>query len=153
MRRARRWSELLDDRGSAALEFIVVGLLLLVPITYLVVALGQIQGQSLGVQAGARVIARAVATAPDAATASERAHRELASIAAEYELDPGLIAIDLACAPAGVACPSAGATVTVTVSTRVALPLVPPVFGADRAASVPVEARATQKVSRFWSGR
>ena len=47
------------DEGSAALEFILVGLVLLVPLVYLIVALGSIQGQSLGVETGARQLARA----------------------------------------------------------------------------------------------
>ena len=49
-----------DDDGSAALEFILVGLVLLVPIVYLVIALGAIQGQALGVETGARQLARAI---------------------------------------------------------------------------------------------
>ena len=49
-----------NQRGSAALEFILVGMLLLVPLVYLVVSLGLIQGQSLGAEAGARHIARAL---------------------------------------------------------------------------------------------
>jgi Flp pilus assembly protein TadG len=153
MRRARAWTDLADDAGTAAIEFIVVGLLLLVPLAYLVVALGQVQGQSLGVETAARAISRTVATAPDAGAARDRAERELASVVAEYGLDPSAVAVDLACTPAGAGCPSAGATLTVTVSTRVPLPLVPPVLGLDRAATVPIEARATQKVSRFWSER
>ena len=52
------------DEGSAALEFILVGLVLLVPIVYLVVALGAIQGQALGVETGARQLARTIASAP-----------------------------------------------------------------------------------------
>jgi hypothetical protein len=54
------------------------------------------------------------------------------------------------CIPAGSSCPQAGATVVVTVRTRVALPLVPPVLGLDRLASIPIEASSAQKVSRFW---
>ena len=50
-----------SDEGSAALEFILVGLVLLVPIVYLIVALGLIQGQSLGVETGARQLARPIA--------------------------------------------------------------------------------------------
>lgn len=152
MRRARRWSDVLGEEGSAALEFIIAGLVLLVPIAYLVIALGQIQGQSLGVAAGARVVARTVATAPDAAEARDRADRVLRSIAAEYGIDPGAMEVELACTPAGGACPRAGATVTVTVSTAVPLPLAPPVLGGSPP-SVPVTASATQKVSRFWSER
>src|SRR6478736_4417484 len=105
MRPSSRSTELgVDDaeRGSAALEFIVVGLILLVPLVYLVLAPGLIQGQSLGVEAGARHIAQA------------------------------------------------GATLVVTVRTTVALPLVPPVLGLDRLASIPIEASSAHKVSRFW---
>ncbi|WP_461476169.1 TadE family protein [Microbacterium sp. HJ5] len=138
-----------DDRGSAALEFIVVGLLLLVPIVYLIVALGLIQGQSLGAEAGARHIARAVSTATGAAAASERADAVLDAVVDEYALDPESVSLSLACRPAG-ACPRAGATLVVTLRTRVALPLVPPVLGLERLASIPVEASAAQKVSRFW---
>lgn len=141
-----------DDAGSAALEFIVVGLLMLVPLTYLVIALGIIQGQALGAQAGARHIARALATAPDAETAAARAEAVLRSVVGEYALDPAQVRVTLSCTPAAAPCPSAGATVTVSVSTRAPLPLVPPVLGLERIASVPIEASAVQKVSRFWGG-
>ena len=62
------------ERGSAALEFILVGMLLLVPLVYLIVSLGLIQGQSLGAEAGARHIARALSTAesPDARAPERR---------------------------------------------------------------------------------
>ena len=155
MRRSSRWSSRLrsaasGDDGSAALEFITVGVLLLVPLVYLVVALGQIQGQALGAEAGARHVARAIASAPDAASASARADAVLRSIADEYGIATDDVELSLSCRPAGTACPEAGATVVVTIATRVALPLVPSVLGLESLASVPVEASAAQKVSRFW---
>ncbi len=61
MRLARLWTERvrgMGDEGSAALEFIVAGLVLLAPVVYLVVALGQVQGQSLGLET-ARASSRA----------------------------------------------------------------------------------------------
>ena len=137
-----------DDCGSAALEFILVGLLMLVPLVYLVVALGSIQQQSLGAEAGARHLARAISTAADAADADARAERVLASVRDEYGLDD--VDVDIACRPAGVSCPAAGATLIVTVRSAVTLPLVPPVLGLDQIASIPVEGSAAQKVSRFW---
>lgn len=137
-----------SERGSAALEFIVVGMLLLVPLVYLVVALGLIQHQSLGAEAGARHVARAVSTASGEAEARDRADRVLAAISDEYGLDD--VALALECRPAGATCPEAGATLVVTVRTTVALPLVPPVLGLDRVAAIPVEATSAQKVSRFW---
>lgn len=148
--RARVRAAVAGDAGSAALEFITVGLLMLVPLVYLIVALGQIQSQSLGAEAGARHVARAIATAPDAASATARADAVLRSIVAEYGLDADSVELSLECRPATAACPSAGSTVVVTIATRVALPLVPQVFGLDHLASVPVEASAVQKASRFW---
>jgi Flp pilus assembly protein TadG len=138
------------ERGSAALEFILVGTLLLVPLVYLIVSLGLLQGQSLGAEAGARHIARALSTAEDADAARESADRILQSIVDEYALDPASVAVSLDCRPAGAGCPEAGATVLVTLRTRVALPLVPPVLGLERLAAIPIEASAAQKVSRFW---
>lgn len=138
------------ERGSAALEFILVGLLMLVPLVYLIVALGSIQGQSLGAEAGARHIARAIATAEGADDAARKAELVLASVVEEYGLDAGAVALTTTCRPAGVPCPSPGATVVVTLHTAVALPLVPLIPGLDDIASIPVEASALQKVSRVW---
>lgn len=142
-----------DDCGSAALEFILVGLVLLAPLVYLIVSLGLIQGQSLGAQAGARHIARALATAEDSHAARRSADLILRSVIDEYGLDDGSVDVSFDCHPAGRACPEAGATLVVTVRTRVALPLAPPVLGLDRLASIPVEASAAQKISRFWEAQ
>ncbi|MFJ4174507.1 TadE family protein [Microbacterium sp. NPDC089696] len=139
-----------SEDGSAALEFIAVGVLLLVPLVYLIVALGSIQEQSLGVEAAARHLARALSLAPDAEAGSARGQRVLDAVAEEYGIDPGELDVDMSCAPVSSPCPAAGTTVTVVVSTRVRLPLVPAVLGLDRAASVPVEGIAVQKVSRVW---
>ncbi len=137
------------ERGSAALEFIVIGLILLVPLVYLVVALGLIQGQTLGAEAGARHIARIVSLATGADSAREAADRVLASVVEEYGIDAASVDVSMECLPAG-SCPRAGATLVITVETRVALPFVPPVLGLDRLASIPIEASAAQKLSRFW---
>ncbi|WP_326490545.1 TadE family protein [Microbacterium binotii] len=139
-----------DDEGNASLEFIVAGLILLAPLVYLIVALGAIQSQALGVEAAARHVARAVSTAANAEDAAARAELVLATVAEEYGIDPDAVVLRWECAPGGVECPSAGATLLLNVSTDVPLPLVPPVLGLDQLVSVPVEASAVQKVSRLW---
>lgn len=139
-----------NDEGSAALEFITAGLVLLVPLVYVVLALGQIQQQTLGVEAAARHTARAISLAPDPQAAADRSAEILDGVIDEYDLDPGTVEIVTSCRPAGRGCPSAGVTLTVTVSARVDLPLVPPVLGLDRAAAVPVSATSSQLLARTW---
>ncbi|CAL4859979.1 TadE family protein [Microbacterium sp. MM2322] len=139
-----------DERGSAALEFIVGGVILLVPIVYLVVTLGIIQSHTMGVEAASRHVARAVASAESVEDADERAAAVLDSLAREYDIDEESLDVDVSCVGTTVVCPAAGAIVRVTVSSSVPLPLVPPVLGLDESARVGVESSSVQKVSRYW---
>lgn len=150
--RSRLTRMLEEERGSASLEFLIVGLLMLVPLIYVVVALGQIQHQALGAEAAARHLARAISLSSDAASAGSSASEVLSAVMAEYDLDASATSLSISCVPASASCPTAGATVRVSVATRVSLPLAPPVLGLDQIASVPVEASAVQRMSRFWSG-
>ncbi|KQQ65685.1 TadE family protein [Microbacterium sp. Leaf320] len=146
----RKSRSAMDDDGSAALEFIAVGVVLLVPLVYLIIALGAIQEQTLGAEAAARHTARAIALASDADSAELSGERVLASVAEQYGIDPDSADVTVTCGPEIAACPSAGATITVVVAARVSLPFIPAIFGLDEAASVSVEGTAVQKVSRMW---
>ena len=148
MRRWRRWAR--NEDGSAALEFIVVGVILLVPLVYLVLTLGAVQEQTLGAEAAARHTARAMGQASDADAAVARGDAILADVIDEYGMDPASVQVSISCTPASGSCPAPGATVVVTVSTRVSLPFVPPILGLDTVAAIPVEATAAQKISRVW---
>ncbi|WP_235186038.1 TadE/TadG family type IV pilus assembly protein [Microbacterium oleivorans] len=139
-----------DERGSAALEFIVGGVVLLVPIVYLIVTLGIIQSHALGVESASRHVARAVASAESVEDADARAATVLDSLVREYDIDEESLDVDVSCVGQAKACPAAGATVRVTVASSVPLPLVPPVLGLDEAARVGVESSSVQKVSRYW---
>ena len=142
-----------DDDGSAALEFITVGLLLLVPLVYLITALGVIQQSTLGAEAAARHTARVISLADGPEAAATRGDLVLREVIDEYGLDADATRVAISCAPAGAGCPAAGATLTVTVVTRAGLPLVPPVFGLDGATAVPIEATAVMTISRSWGAR
>ena len=111
------------DEGSAALEFILVGLVLLVPLVYLIVALGSIQGQSLGVETGARQLARTIAESPDAVTADARGGRVLDAIVAEYGLDPAAVDVSIDCDRSAPECPAPGALLSVSY-THLTLPTI-----------------------------
>lgn len=151
MRRWSHWGR--NDDGSAALEFITVGVILLVPFAYLIITLGTVQQAMLGAEAAARHTARVIGQAENAADAADRGDAVLASVIDEYDLDAADVDVSVTCTPAGAECPRSGATVVVTVSTRVSLPFVPEIFGLDRATQIPLEAAAAQKVSRLWGER
>ena len=148
MPRWKRWTS--DDDGSAALEFIAAGVILLVPLAYVILTLGTVQHSMLGVEAAARHTARVIGQADDAASAAVDSDAVLASIIDEYGLDAASVEVSVGCTPAGVECPSAGATVVVSVRTSVSLPFVPAVLGLDQITGIPLEAAAAQKISRSW---
>jgi hypothetical protein len=138
------------EDGSASLEFLTAGLILLVPLTYLVIALSAIQGGALAVEGAARQAARVYVQSPDADEATARAARAVEFGLADYGIDAADASVRIDCEFAGD-CLIRRNTVTVTVTVLVPLPLVPDVLSLQDVASVPVQASATQTVSRFWS--
>jgi hypothetical protein len=140
-----------NEAGTAALEFITVGLILLVPLVYLVLALAALQAGTLAVEGAARQAARVFVQAPSPEEAAARAARAIEFGLTDYGLDPSLASTSVRCSAA--VCPARNATVTVTVRAEIPLPLVPDVLDLSSAASVPIESSATQRVSRFWTGR
>jgi Flp pilus assembly protein TadG len=141
-----------DETGSASLEFITAGLILLVPLVYLVIAVSTLQGASLAVEGAARQAARVFVQQESAAAAQAAADTAVDFALADYGIDADGAAIDIACAPDPSRCLTRDGRVTVTVSIVVPLPLVPDVIGLRGDASVPFSASATQTVSRFWTG-
>lgn len=142
-----------DERGSASLEFVLAGVVLLVPLAYLVLTLGAVQDHLLGVQSAARSTARVASVAVTADEAERRAALTIAAAVGEYGLDEASVETEVRCVPAAVVCPAPGALVVVTVSARVALPAVPPVLGLDRLGAIPVSASAAYRAPRTGGAR
>ncbi len=146
-----RWkrfgNRLADDAGSASLEFVVAGVLLLVPLTALVVVLGTIQAGAFAVEAAAAQAARVIAIAEEPAEGREAAELAIAFALADHGFEPGQASVSIGCAPVAP-CPSRGGTVTVAIDLAVPIPLVPSLFGAAPP-SVTLSASATRPVSRF----
>jgi hypothetical protein len=153
----RRWKSPVDrlraDAGSAALEFITAGLILLVPTVYLVVALASIQGAQLAAAGAARQAARVYAQADSDADASAEASAAVRFALADFGLPQDAATVHVACAPRQDACLTRLGTVTVTVTVRAPLPLVPDVLDMRKDASLLVQAGSTQRVSRLWGAR
>lgn len=149
MPRSRSWT---DETGSAALEFVTLGLVLLVPLVYLVLAMAAIQGGSLAAEGAARQAARVFVESSTPEQAQAAALRALEVALADHGIDPGGADIAVTCTPRPDACFTRRGFVTVTVDLTVPLPLVPAALTGDFPLAVPLTATATQQVSRFWSG-
>jgi Flp pilus assembly protein TadG len=132
-----------DERGSAIVEFHFLGILLLVPLVYVMLAVLDVQRASYGVTQAAREAGRIYV-----ATGDETAARMAAQVALA---DQGLAAesaeITVRCSAAP--CYQPGAEVTVTVGSTVNLPFLPDVLAGAVNAAIPVEAMHSSVVDRF----
>jgi hypothetical protein len=146
MRRSRRW---INDDGSASLEFITAGLVLLLPLVYLVLTMSTIQAGAFAVEGAARQAARVFVQAETLDEAAAAAERAVEFALADYELSAEQVTVTVSCRPNPANCLQRRGFVTVRVTTTVPLPLVPPVLDLDLPLSGPVESSATQQVSRF----
>lgn len=147
MRRSRRWTE---ETGSASLEFITVGLILLLPLVYLVLTVAAIQGAAFAVEGAARQAVRVFVQSSDLAEASARAELAIRFALADAGLDDLEPNVTVTCTPDPDACLTRLGTVRLAVVVTVPLPLVPPVLDLDVPLGVPLQASATEQVSRFW---
>jgi Flp pilus assembly protein TadG len=138
-----------SDRGSASIEFLTVGLILLVPLVYLVLALGQIQHAVLGIEGGARHAARALAQADSHEEGLAAADRAIRVAIEDAGLTAEAVRVAITCAPAPGACDTPRGTVSVRLDVTVPLPLAPPGLHLGTGVGVPVSALATQPVSAF----
>ena len=141
---------LTNDEGSASLEFITAGMLLLIPLVYLVVAVGAVQGATLATEGAARQAARVYVESPDQDTAIKRAQQAIDFALADYGLDSKQADVTITCSSS---CLEPESLVSIGVGVKVVMPLVPAVLKLDQAAVVPVSSRASQVVSRFHGVR
>ncbi len=145
-----RWRFWLADDGSAPLEFISAGLILMVPLVYLIVAMAGLQGAAFAAEGAARQSARVFVQASSLAEAEQASSRAALFALADFGIAENAARLDYDCRPDPRNCLTRSGTVTVTVRVVVPLPLLPAFLGLDNATSVPFEASATQTVSRFW---
>ena len=151
MRRWRRFHRRVSaEDGTASLEFVTAGLILLLPMVYLVLTLSALQAASLAVEGAARQAVRVYVQAPDARSADAEVDRAIRFALADYGIDSSAASVSISCSPRASECLQRRATVTISVGVSVGLPLLPPALGMDGPAAVPLRSTATQQVSRFW---
>lgn len=144
---SKRWA---DDDGSASLEFVTVGMILLVPLVYLVLSVSAIQAGAFAAEGAARQAARVFVQAPSQAAAQASAQRALTFALSDHDVrSAARIGVSCSASP----CLTRLGYVTVTVDLAIPLPLVPPALVGDFPLAIPLHATATEQVSRFWGSR
>lgn len=125
-----------DDRGSAVLEFIVVGVLILIPMAYLVLSVMRVQAAVFASTQAVREAGRAFVTADSVPRAQVRAvtAARIAFVDQGFTL-PG-DALTVRCRP--TACLTPGGAVDVEARWSVPLPWLPATLG--DVAAVPITA-------------
>ncbi|HRW19171.1 MAG TPA: pilus assembly protein [Dermatophilaceae bacterium] len=134
------------EDGRAIVEFILIGVTLLVPLVYLVTALAAIQGAAFAATSAAREAGRAYTTATTDDAAGPRARAAAAIAFGDFGLTEGS-SLTIRCD--GAPCLRSEGRVTVTATVQVRLPLVPDVVASVVPAVVPVSATHVAGVDRF----
>ena len=143
MRSSGREAEAADE-GSAVVEFVALGTLLLVPVVYFVLTVAQVQAGAFAVVAAAQQASQVLAQAGPGEV-SEAGLTAAAQLAvADQGFGPEALTIGLTCSDG--TCGTPGAVATVHGTLEVPLPLVPGFTGLDVAE---LTSSATVVVGRY----
>lgn len=141
----RRWPRFVGaarrggDRGSAIIEFLGVGILLLVPIAYGMIALVSVESALLAAELAARNSARTLVADGYPEDGAALAEAQIRAAFLDQGHDPEAARVAITCLP-DPDCRMPGAELRVTISYRVTPPFLP---GGNRWLAVPLEASAT----------
>ncbi len=116
------------ERGSALVELTWLGVLLLVPMLWIVLSVFDVQKGAFGVSSAARAAGRAYALAPSDALGQARAEQAARQALADQGLRGGPVTVTVTCTPYPRNCHQGTSVITVRVASRVDL-LLPDVLG------------------------
>ena len=140
-----------DERGTALVELTWLGLLLLVPLVWIVLSVFEVQRGAFATAGAARSAARAFALAPDDNSGRVAARQAARRVMVDQGHDDPKPTVEVTCVPASD-CHSGGAVITVRISTSVHLPLLPSVFG-DQRSTFALTSTHIVPIGRFQEGR
>lgn len=115
-----------DEAGNAVVEFTWLGVLLLVPLVYLLIAVFDVQRGAFATTTAARAAGRAFSLADSPEEGRRRAQEAARLVFDDHDVEGGFD-VQISCHPQP--CLSPGSVATVVVTTQVVLPLVPDVLG------------------------
>lgn len=126
--RARVHARRRDERGSGIVEFVWLGIVLLVPMIWIVISVFEVQRGAFAVSSAARAAGRAYALAPDEATGLARAREVARFTLADQGGDDMPLEVAVDCSLGVGSCLAGTSVITVTISSHVQLPLFPEVL-------------------------
>ena len=133
------------ERGSAIVEFVFLAVLLMVPVAYLILTVGQLQGGAYAVVGAAEQAAKVYVLQADAGAGRQAAETAVAMAVTDMGFDAANASLSITC---DGGCLTPGTIVRARVALNVNLPLVGGIPGVGLSAAT-VESAATQKVGRF----
>lgn len=136
-----------NERGSALVEMTWLGILLIVPLLWIVLSVFEVQRGAFGVSGAARAGARAFALAPDDASGRVRAEAAARQALADQGIPQAPLDVSISCAP-HADCHSGTSVVTVRIASSVKLPLLPDVLGGG-APTFALDATHTVPIGQF----
>ncbi len=128
-------------------EFVSLVVVLVVPLTYLLLTVFEVQRASFAATSAAREAARLFVTAPSSAEAEVRARQAAAIALADHGMSAGPDDVVVSCS--ADPCLTPGALVRVQFRTSLPLPLVPGFVSDLVPVAVGVQAEHTQVVDRY----
>jgi len=137
-----------DERGSALVELTWLGVLLLIPMLWIVLTVFEVQKGAFGVSGAARAAGRAYALAPTDAIGQARAEHAAERALADQGLPGARIVVTVTCTPYSNNCHQGTSVITVRVATHVDLPLLPEVLG-GQAPSFALDAEHTVPIGHY----
>ena len=134
------------DYGSALVEVVWLGILLLVPLLWIVLSVFEVQRGAFAVsgaaRAGARALSRAAAAAPGGSQAAAAIRQAMHDQGADAPFR-----FTVSC-PGSTTCHDRGAVITIRVYSRVRLPLLPDILGGG-APSFALDSTHTVPIGQF----
>ena len=134
------------DEGRAIIEFVFLGLLLLLPLVYLVLTAARLQAAAFSASLAGRESGRAFVTATGDADARARAQTAAGLAFDDFSFSAGT-SLSLACD--GSPCLRPEGTVTSTATIEVELPLIPDFLAERLPSSVTISSSHVAAVDRF----
>ena len=136
------------EQGSALVELTWLGVLLLIPMLWIVLSVFDVQKGAFGVSGAARAAGRAYALAPTDAVGQVRAEQAARQALADQGVSDAPVTVTVTCTPYPSSCHQGTSVITVRVATRVTLALLPDVLGGG-APSFALDAEHTVPIGQY----